>query len=578
MNAASERACHVAKITRKHKGKTYTSYLLRRSYRQHGKVKHENLANLSHLPEGIIELVKRALKGETFVPVDEAFRVTNSRPHGHVQAVLGMIEKLGLDKLINARPSRQRNLVIAMIAQQVIFPCSKLATTRHWHETTLAEQLAVEDASKNELYAAMDWLVRRQQAIEKKLAARHLAEGSLVLYDVSSSYYEGHTCPLARYGHDRDGKRGKKIIVWGVLADLEGRPVAIQVYPGNRSDPVTVADQIQKLRDRFGLRRVLLAGDRGMLTQTQIDTLKQYPGLGWLSALRSDSIRQLVDEGDLQPSLFDQQNLAEISSPEYPGERLIACYNPLRADHRRYKRQRLLRATEKKLVQLRREVARRTKKPLSAAEIALRAGKVIGRYKMAKHFELSIGDNAFSWQRNQESICCEEQLDGIYVIRTSAGKRRLSADQTVRSYKSLSLLEQGFRCLKGVDLKVRPVRHWVEPRVEAHFLICLLAYYVHWHLRQAWKSLLFDDEELSEARWQRDPVAAATPSESAQRKKKTQKTADGFVVHSFQTLLAHLGCRCRNRCEIPSTSGIFTFDRYTEPDALQAEAFRLLDL
>jgi transposase len=571
-------AIHVAKIIRKHGGKTYVSYLLRRSYRQDGKVKHLTLGNLSHLPERLIDIIRRSLQGEVFVTGDEAFRTVATKPHGHVEAVLTTFGKLDLENLLATQPSRQRSLILALIAQRILFPCSKLATTRNWHDTTLAEELAVGDADSKDLYAAMDWLLARQGNIEKKLAERHLAEGAVVLYDVSSSYYEGLTCPLACYGHNRDGKKNLPIIVYGLLTDGQGRPVALDVYPGNTADPTTVPNQIAKVRDKFALARVVLVGDRGMLTQTQIDTLKQYPGLGWISALRSEAIRELIDKGTLERSLFDQVNLAEITSPDFPGERLMACYNPLLAEKRQHKRQRLLSATEENLQKLVAEVQRRTKTPLSAAAIGIKAGKVIGKHKMAKHFQLRIADGSFSWSQNEVSIASEEQLDGIYVIRTSEKKTALSTADCVRTYKSLSLVERAFRCLKGVDLLVRPIRHRVDPRVRAHLFLCMLAYYVEWHMRKALQSLLFADEELDEDRWERDPVKPAVASASAKAKKKTQKTADGKPVHSFATLLAHLATRSRNTHQIVSDPTGATFQQTTEPDALQAEALRLLKL
>jgi hypothetical protein len=425
---------HVAKIVRKHGGKTYVSYLLRRSYRQDGKVKHVTLGNLSHLPERLIDIIRRSLQGETFVTSGEAFRTVATTPHGHVEAVLTTFRKLELENLLATEPSRQRSLVLALIAQRILFPCSKLATTRNWHDTTLAEELGVVDADIKELYAAMDWLLARQGNIEKKLAQRYLTEGAVVLYDVSSSYYEGQTCPLARYGHNRDGKKSLPIIVYGLLTDAQGRPIALDVYPGNTADPTTVPKQIVKVRERFALTRVVLVGDRGLLTQTQIDTLKQYPGLGWISALRSEAIRELIDKGMLERSLFDQVNLAEITSPDFPGERLIACYNPLLAEKRQKKRQRLLKATEENLGKLAAEVQRRTKKLLTTAEIGIKAGKVISKHKMAKHFQLQITDGSFRWSRKEASIACEEQLDGIYVIRTSEKKTSLSSADCVRTY------------------------------------------------------------------------------------------------------------------------------------------------
>jgi transposase len=572
------RTVHVAKVTNTVKGVTYTSYYLRRSFRQDGKVKHETLGNLSDLPAPVIDLISRSLKGETFVPAAETFRILSTRPHGHVEAVLAMIRRLGLDSLIASRPSRPRDLVLAMIAERLLFPCSKLATTRHWHDTTLAEELHLQDATEDELYTTMDWLLEHQKAIETKLARRHLTDGGLVLYDVSSSYYEGETCSLARYGHDRDGKTGRPIIVYGVLADGDGRPVAVQVYPGDTGDPTTVADQVAKLSSQFGLSRIVLVGDRGMLTQTQINALKEHPGLGWISALRSPAIRDLLADGHLNRSLFDEVNLAEIDSPEFPGERLIACYNPLLAEKRTRKRETLLAATEAKLTKLATAVSRRTKTALSAAEIGVKAGRVIGRHKMAKHIRLTISEGLFTWERDVESINQEKLLDGIYVVRTSEPTERLSAPDGVRSYKRLSQVEQAFRCLKGIDLLVRPIHHRLEPRVRAHVLICVLAYYVEWHLRRAWRPLLFEDEELERDRTIRDPVAAARPSDSVRRKKTTHQTATGLPVHSFRTLLAHLGRRSRETCRVVSDPSGATFEQITELDAVQREGLRLLEM
>jgi transposase len=576
--SAKPRSMHVARIERSVKGKTYVTVLLRHSYRDGPAVKHETLANLSHLPEHVIELIRRSLQGEAFAAANERFKITASKPHGHVQAVLGTLRKLGLDTFIATKPSRERDLVVAMIVERLLFPCSKLATTRHWSSTTLAEELHVADAAAEDLYAAMDWLVDRQKAIENKLAQRHLGEQSLVLYDVSSSFYEGHTCPLATYGHDRDGKKGLPIIVYGLLTDGQGRPVAVDVYPGNTADPTTVPDQVDKLRQRFKLQRIVLAGDRGMLTDTQLDHLREHPGLGWISALRSQGIRKLVDNGSLERSLFDSVNLAEITAAEYPDERLIACYNPLLADKRRHKRTALLAKTAEKLQALAREVARRTRKPLSQTEIALKAGRVINRWKMAKHFQLTIADGVFRWKRRQAAITKEEQLDGIYVIRTSEPKEQLSAADSVRSYKSLAQVERAFRCLKGVDLMVRPIFHRVEPRVRAHIFLCMLAYYVEWQLRQAWAPLLFADEELTADRTTRDPVNPAEPSASAEAKKRSLRNADGRAVHSLRTLLAELATRCRNTCTITSAGATNSFTQLTEASPLQAEAYRLLGL
>src|SRR3954468_12272757 len=574
--ARQARAVHVAKVTNTLKGVTYTSYYLRRTFRHEGKVRHETLGNLSDLPDHVIDLLRRCLKGESFVPAAEAFRITRSLPHGHVEAVLTMIRKLGLDYLVASEPSRRRDLVLAMIAERLLFPCSKLANTRHWLDTTLAEELDVADATEDQLYDAMDWLRARQEAIEKKLAKRHLDDGALVLYDVTSSYYEGKTCPLARFGHDRDGKTGLPIIVYGTLTDADGRPVAVQVYPGNTGDPKTVPDQVEAITRRFGLSRVVLVGDRGMLTQTQIDVLKKYPGLGWISALRSGAIRRLLAEGHLIRKDLEAERLAEITAPDFPGERLVACYNPQLAEQRRQKRQDLLAATETELETLSAQVARPTGPTETAAEIGVRAGKIINHYKMAEHFALTIREGHLGWARKEESIQKEGQLDGIYVIRTSEPAERLKAGDGVRSYKRLALVEQAFRCLKGLDLLVRPIHHRTAERVRAHILLCLLAYYVEWHLRQAWGPLLFEDEELVEDRRRRDPVSPARASASARRKKKTHRTTGGLPVQSFRTLLAHLGTRCRNTCVVTADPKETRFRQVTEADALQAEALRLL--
>jgi hypothetical protein len=550
--------------------------LLREAWREGNKIRKRTLANLSDWPEDKVETLRRLLRGDRLVSPDEVFSVVRSSPHGHVEAVLGTMRKVGLPALIASKPCRERDLVLAMVAERLLRPCSKLATTRLWHATTLAEELGVGDAEVDDLYAALDWLLARQARIEAKLAARHLKDGALVLYDASTSYYEGRTCPLAQFGHDRDGKK-LPIILYGLLTDEAGRPVAIEVYRGNTGDPTTVADQIDKLRDRFGLERVVIVGDRGMLTQAQIIRLKEHPGLGWISSLRSEAIRSLVDKGYLQRSLFDETNLAEMRSPDFPGERLIACFNPLLATDRRRKREELLAATEKDLERLRREVARRTKTPLGKAEIGIKAGRILGRFKMAKHFRLTIEDGAFSWARRQDAIERETALDGIYVIRTSQTPQELSAPDAVRKYKSLALVERAFRCFKGVDLLVRPIYHHTEDHVRAHVFLCMLAYYVEWHMREALGPLLFHDDELKTDRARRDPVAPATPSQSARTKKATRTTEDGLPLQSFLTLLAELATRCRNTARLKS-DGSRTFQMVTEPTPLQARALELLGL
>ena len=556
--------------------------LLREGWREGNKTRQRTLANLSDWPQEKIETFRRLLRDEPLVSPHDLFTTEKSVPHGHVQAILEMIGRLKLDHLISVQRCRERDLVVAMIAQRLIDPCSKLATTRQWHTTTLAEELGVAEATENDLYEAMDWLSDRQERIEKKLAAHHLVEGGLVLYDVSSSFYEGHTCPLAQFGHDRDGKKGLPIIVYGVMTNGDGCPVAVEVYPGNTGDSTTVADQIEKLRERFGLSRVVMVGDRGMLTQPQIDKLKQHPGFGWITALTSTAIRELVEQGALQLSLLDQKNLAEITAPDYPGERLMVCHNPVLEEERKRKREALLQATEKSLEKIGKEVTRRKKKRFTAAEIGVKVGKVLGRYKMGKHFECKIGEGSFTWSRRAGSIEQEEKLDGIYVLRTSEPTERLSAEETVRSYKSLAEVERAFRCLKGIDLLVRPIRHRTEDRVPAHIFLCVLAYYVEWHLRRAWAPLLFEDEERREERKRRDPILPAKPSDSAERKKRSHQTADGLPVHSFESLLRELASRARVTYALKPQKAEektnLTFRQVPEPTPVQARAYELVQM
>ena len=534
------------------------------------------LANLSDWPPPKIEALRRLLRDETLVSPQDLLTTCQTLPHGHVEAILAMIRRLDLEAVIASKRCRERDLVMAMIVQRLIDPCSKLATTRAWHTTTWAEEPGVAEATEDELYSAMDWLLAHQERIEKKLAARHLREGSLVLYDVTSSSYEGRTCPLAHFGHNRDGDKQLPIIVYGVMTDGEGRPVAVEVYPSNMGDPTTVGDQVEKLRPRFGLQRVVLVGDRGMLTQPQIDKLRERPGMGWITALTSGAIRTLVEKGALQLSLLDQKNLAEIASPDYPGERLVVCHNPLLEEERARKRQALLEATEKSLTKIAKDVARRKKKLLTAAEIGLKVGKVLGRYKVGKHFACQISEGCFTWSHRQDAIAQEAQLDGIYVLRTSEPGERLSTADTVRSYKSLAEVERAFRCLKGIDLLVRPIRHRTEERVPAHIFLCLLAYYVEWHLRRAWAPLLFEDEERREERKRRDPILPTEPSVSAKAKKSSHQTTDGLPVQSFATLLAALASRARVTYQIKSVNASLTCQQVPTPTPLQARAFELI--
>jgi hypothetical protein len=551
--------------------------LLREGWREGRKTRKRTLANLSHWPKAKIDQLRRLLRDEPLVSPDDLFETARTQPHGHVDAILGTIRRLGLERLIAPTRSPERDLVIAMIAERLIHPCSKLETTRVWQTTTLAEELQVADATEDALYAALDWLSARQAGIEARLAARHLREGGVVLDDLSSSYYEGRTCPLARFGHDRDGHTGRPIIVYGVVTDEDGRPIAVRVYPGNTSDSTTVADQVETVRQQFGLAHVVLVGDRGLLTQPQIDRLRATSGVGWITALRSTAIRALVDAGALQLSLFDTQHLAEITTPAYPGERLIACFNPLLADERRRKREELLAATERNLTRLARDVARRTKTPMPASTIGLRAGKILGRFKVGKHFTLTIADGTFAWQRREAAIAQETALDGIYILRTSEPADRLSAAETVRTYKRLAHVERAFRCFKGVDLRVRPIYHRSERRVPAHIFLCLLAYYVEWHLRRALAPILFEDEQLPIDRLHRDPVLPATCSAAARQKKATHLTTEGLPVQSFDSLLEALATRCRTTLRLKRDATV-TITQVPPPTPLQRRAYELLGL
>jgi transposase len=550
--------------------------LLRESWREGPITRKRTLANLSHWPAPKVEQLRRVLRDEPLVAPDALFTVEGSVAHGHVEAVLQMIRRLKLDTILAAKRSRERDLVLALIVERLLHPASKLATTRLWNTSTLGETLGVADADVDEVYAALDWLLARQPAIQQKLAARHLHDDGLALYDVSSSYYEGATCPLAHYGHDRDGHTGRPIIVYGVLADAEGRPVAVDVYPGNTGDPRTIPDQVAHLQTEFGLTRVVLVGDRGMLTETQLRTLRAHPGLGWISALRSPAIRALIDEGTLPHSLFDERHLAEITSPDYPDERLIACFNPVLADERRRKREELLGATEQALTRLATGAARRTKRPWDDATLGMRVGRVINHYKVAKHLTVTIGRGRLTWKRNETAIQREMELDGIYVIRTSEGAERLTAADTVRQYKNLAQVERAFRCLKGIDVRVRPIFHHTEHHVRAHIFVCLLAYYVEWHLRRVWGPLLFEDETLPTDRRTRDPVLPAQPSAAVVEKKVTRETPDGLPVHSFATLLVALTTRCEVTCRLRTDSTAPPIRQWTAPTPLQARALALL--
>ncbi len=542
---------YVVTTTRHYNGKVYHSHLLRRSYRDGNTVRNETLGNLSHLPDTVIELIRRSLKGETFVPASDAFQVTQSLLHGHVQAVTQAMRKLDLAGLLASRPCRERDLVQAMVAARILAPHTKLATTRWWASTTLASAFGVEDADEQQLYAAMDWLLERQDRIQKKLAGRHLKADTTALYDLSSSYYEGACCPLARRGYSRDGKKGTLQVNYGLLTDARGCPVAISVYDGDTADPMTLMPEVARLKDAFAIESFVIVADRGMISQKAVDVLKQQSGVDWISALKSVSIRTLLEQGSLQPDLFDERGLFELTSPDYPGERLVACRNPELARLRAHKREDLLDATEANLSKIQARVAagRLTGKDT----IALAVGRIINRYKVAKHFTLAFSDTAFTFARNLEKIAAEAALDGIYVIRTSLAPTRLSGPDCVRTYKSLSQVERAFRTLKSVDLRIRPIHHRLADRVRAHIFLCMLAYYVEWHMREAWAPLMFTDE-ASDAKATRDPVAPARRSAAALHKVSRHHLTDGTAAHSFKTLLDSLATITRNTCRTPAAS------------------------
>jgi len=573
---------HVATTKKTYGGKVYETHLLRRTYRQDGKVKHETLGNLSHLPSDLIEVIRRRLRGE---PISEqgSWEILRTLPHGHIAAVLGTLQLLGLEQALASRPSRERDLVVAMVVARIVAPASKLATARALQEETATSSLALElglgNVEEKDLYAAMDWLLARQRRIETKLAKRHLEDGTLILYDVSGSYYTGHRSGLVSFGHSRDGKKGFPQIVYGLLCNAEGCPIAIEVFEGNTADSTTLSSQISKVRRRFGVRRVVFVGDRGMLTSRRIDEeFRGVGGLDWITALRADSIQKLASQGTIESSLFDERDLAEIDSPDYPGERLIVCRNPLLAEERSRKRDELLRATEQKLDEIV-AATRRPRRPLRGKDrMGVRIGRVINKYKVAKHFECEILEDRFCYHRDQPKIAAERALDGIYVIRTSVDEESFSSEDTVRAYKDLSKVERAFRSIKTVDLKVRPIFHWLDDRIRAHVFLCMLAYYVEWHMRQKLAPLLFDDHDREAAELGRKSIVAPAPrSRAALRKEATKRTTDDYPVHSFRTLLEDLATLAKNRVRVPGCPES-EFYILTQPTPLQSRAFDLLDV
>lgn len=553
--------------------------LLRQSIREGSKIRKVTLANLSDWPAEQVDNLRRVVKGEALVPVGEAFSILRSLPHGHVAASLGTLRRLGLERILDRNPSRERDLAVAMIVARILEPASKLATVRGLEaessSSSLGACMGLGRVSEDELYATLDWLMERRNQIERQLAARHLKEGSLVLYDLTSTYFEGRHCPLAHYGHSRDERSGNLQIVFGLLTDYEGRPVAVEVFEGNTGDPKTVAAQIEKLRTRFGIERVILVGDRGMLTSARIEQDLKPAGIDWITALRSTQIGQLIDSGVLQLSLFDQQDLAEIAHPDYAGERLIACRNPLLAEERARKRRELLEATEERL-ELLVLATQRKQRPLRGKDkIGIAVGKALGRYKMAKHFELTIEEQSLTYARKPQSIAQEAALDGIYVLRTSVAASAIPAEETVRCYKRLAQVERAFRSLKSVDLKVRPIYHRLADRVRAHVLLCMLAAYVEWHMKQSMTPLLFTDEEPEAGESLRSSVVApAQRSPQALEKIHTRTTRDGLPVHSFATLLQDLATLTRNQVNVAGR----TLEMISTPTPLQRRAFELLNV
>lgn len=566
--AGKQGAMHVAKIERRHGDRVYTSHLVRRSVREGKRVRHETIANVSKLPAEAIEALRRALRGEAVLAAGERLAIENPLPAGHVEAALAMARRLELARLIDRRPSRERELVMAMVVQRLLEPGSKLEMSRAFGRSTLAGELGLGGADQDDLYRAMDWLCGRQERIEERLARRHLRDGELVLYDVSSTYFEGRSCPLAELGYSRDGKRGTPQIVFGLLCDRRGRPVAVEAFRGSLHDDKTLPAQLDKLRRRFKLRRIVVVSDRGMVTKANLEAMAELQDVAWITALKAPQVKKLVRDGQLQLSLLDQHNLAEVVDEEhYPGERLVVCRNPLVAEERARKREALLRATERELAEIARRVEQGTLR--GEADSGLAAGAVWNRYRVKKHFELEITDTSLSVSRKQEQIEQEAALDGIYVLRTSVPDSQLDPPEVVRSYKQLKEVERSFRTIKG-PLELRPIHHRLEERVRAHVFLCALAYYLEWHLRQAWAELTFKDERPPHAP---DPVAKARRSPQAERKARTKRTATGKTCHSFRSLIAELARQTQNTVRIPGSQAAFT--QLTEPTQLQARALEL---
>lgn len=557
--------------------------LLRESYRNSGRVCKRTLANLTALPNDALIILKKILSGKTVsLENDQGFEIIRSLPHGHVVAVLETLRKIGLDTCISSKPSRERDLILSIIVTRLLNPESKLATARGLSSETafcsLGEELNLFNISEDDFYEAMDWLVERQDKIQIKLAKKHLSNGCTLLYDTSSSYFEGSKCPLAKRGYSRDKKKGKLQINYGLICDIEGRPIAIEVFEGNTSDPATLSNQIEKVKNKFNISKVVFVADRGVITQARIDEELSKVGWDWISALTSKSVGKLIKTKMLIPSDYKEKYFAEISSPNYPGERLIVCLNKALQEERRRTREELLKATESELNVIVRATCR-AKNPLKEVkEISLRVGKIKNKYKVGKHFLFDISEGKFSFRRNEKKIAEEAVLDGFYVIRTSVNQEIIDAKRTVAAYKNLSKVERAFRCCKTIDIKIRPIYHRLPDRVEAHVFICMLAYYVEWHMRKALAPILFDDHNKAEAEQQRESIVApAKRSLDAELKALRKKTKDGFTVHSFQTLLSDLQTIVKNRIQLKGASAS-TFDKITTPTPYQQKVLELLEI
>lgn len=576
------KAMHVAEVVTNRNGKRYRTVLVRHSYRENGKVRHETIANISKLPDDVIEAIRKRLKdGQPFVHADE-FTIARSLPHGHVAAVLGTMKQLEIDRLLNVRKSRERDLVMAMIADRILSPGSKLSCSNglcsETRQDTLAEELQLGDVDVHELYDALDWLLKAQDRIERKLAKQHLEDGTLVLFDVSSSYYEGRESELRRHGYSRDHRGDRPQVVYGLLCDREGRPIAVKVFPGNTADPTTFTDLVADVQQRFGIRQLIFVGDRGMITSARIrEDLAEIKGFDWVSALRTEAIRKLADAGHITRSLFDETDLVEISDEEnFPGERLVVCRNPMLADERDRKRQTLLKATEAELDKVVRATQRKKNALKGKDEIGLRVGRVIGRFKMKKHFRLTIEDDHFSYERDDAAIRAEASLDGVYVVRSSVETDRMTSDELVSTYKGLARVERAFRCLKTVDLRIRPIYHHNDDRIRAHIFLCMLAYYVEWHMRDRLRPVMFAETDAADADSQRSSVVGkAQRSSTAKSKERTLRTATDEPVQNFRDILATLATLTRNRIRCDSSE--CEYDQLSEATPMQRRYLDLLN-